>query len=40
MKGININDLDFTNLVVEYDLGWGTILSSSTWLEQKFAGRF
>ena len=38
-EGIS-DDLDFTNLVAEYDLGWGTILSSSTWLEQKFKMRF
>ena len=28
------DDIDMTNLVVEYDLGWASLLSSSSWLEQ------
>ena len=28
------DDVDLTNLVIEYDLGWASLLSSSAWLEQ------
>ena len=27
------NELDVTNLVIEYDLGWGDLLSTSTWID-------
>ena len=32
-------ELDFTNLVVEYDFGWANLLSSSAWMEQENISR-
>ena len=30
------DEIDITNLVVEYDFGWAKLLSSSSWLEQEY----
>ena len=33
------NDIALTNLVAEYDLGWGSLLSSTSWIKYNSAGR-
>ena len=31
--GFMENQIDITNLVIEYDIGWGSIMSSSSWVD-------
>ena len=33
------SDVSITNLVVEYDMGWGNLLSSSSWLDYNSSQR-